>query len=239
MTSQFDKDDLVIANHILAQHRVLDGFGHVSMRSPDNPERYFLSRSLAPELVTRDDIIEFDLDSRPVDGDTRRLYLERFIHGEIYKQRPDVQAIVHSHSPSVIPFAASSVRLRPIYHMAGFLTGGAPVFDIRCHFGCTDMLVTCADHGQALAKVLGDASVSLMRGHGFVAVGGDVAVAVYRAIYTEQNAALQEKAINLGGEIIYLDEGEGQMADESIRGVMHRPWELWKKKSKGASTGNM
>lgn len=227
---QFGKDDLVLANRILAQHGVLDGFGHVSMRNPDNPAHYFLSRSLAPELVTQDDIIEFNLDSEPVNGDSRRLYLERFIHGEIYKRRPDVQAIVHSHSPSVIPFAASSVRLRPIYHMAGFLTGGAPIFDIKNKFGCTDLLVTCGDHGHELSKVLGDANISLMRGHGFVAVGSSVAVAVYRAIYTELNASLQEKAINLGGEIIYLEDEEGEKADASIRGVMHRPWELWKQK---------
>lgn len=228
---QFGKEDLVLANRILAQHEVLDGFGHVSMRNPNNPDHYFLSRSLAPELVTEDDIIEFNLESQPVDGDTRRLYLERFIHGEIYKQRPDVQAIVHSHSPSVIPFAASSVRLRPVYHMAGFLTGGAPVYDIKCNFGCTDLLITCSEHGADLAKTLGNANISLMRGHGFVAVGGDVAVAVYRAIYTELNASLQEKAINLGGDIIYLEDEEGQLADASIRGVMHRPWELWKKKA--------
>ncbi len=228
---QFDKVDLVLANRILAQHEVLDGFGHVSMRNPDNPEHYFLSRSLAPELVTLDDIVEFNLDSEPVNGDTRRLYLERFIHGEIYKRRPDVQSIVHSHSPSVIPFAASSVRLRPVYHMAGFLTGGAPVFDIKDKFGCTDLLVTCGDHGHELSKVLGDANISLMRGHGFVAVGSSVAVAVYRAIYTELNASLQEKAINLGGEIIYLEDEEGEKADASICGVMHRPWELWKQKA--------
>lgn len=228
---KFGKDDLVLANRILAQHGVLDGFGHVSMRNPDNPAHYFLSRSLAPELVTQDDIIEFNLDSEPVNGDTRRLYLERFIHGEIYKRRPDVQAVVHSHSPSVIPFAASSVRLRPIYHMAGFLTGGAPIFDIKNKFGCTDLLVTCGDHGEELSKILGDANISLMRGHGFVAVGSTVAVAVYRAIYTELNASLQEKAINLGGEIIYLEDEEGEKADASIRGVMHRPWELWKQKA--------
>ena len=122
---QFGVEDLVFANRILAKYGVLDGFGHVSMRNPDRPEHYFLSRSLAPELVAQNDIIEYDLDSAAVNGDSRRPYLERFIHGEIYKKRPDVQAVVHSHSPSVIPFAASSVRLRPIYHMAGFLTGGA------------------------------------------------------------------------------------------------------------------
>lgn len=227
---KFNKFDLVLANRILAQHGVLDGFGHVSMRNPDHSEHYFLSRSLAPELVTQDDIIEFNLDSEPLHGDTRRLYLERYIHGEIYKQRPDVQAIVHSHSPSVIPFAASSVRLRPIYHMAGFLTGGAPIFDIRKMFGNTDLLVTCCDHGAELSRILGDANISLMRGHGFVAVGSSLAVAVYRAIYTELNASLQEKAINLGGEIIYLEDEEGEKADASICGVMHRPWELWKQK---------
>lgn len=224
------KNDLVIANRILAHYGVLDGFGHVSVRHPSRPGCYLLSRSLAPELVTEDDIMMFDAESNALDGDTRTPYLERYIHGEIYRARPDVQAVVHSHSPSVIPFASSSVRLRPIYHMAGFLSGGAPIFDIRCCFGDTDMLVRNKEHGRELARSLGQEKVSLMRGHGFVTVGSDVRIAVYRAIYTEMNAALQQKAIGLGGEITFLTEAEANNADEMMAGVMFRPWELWKKK---------
>jgi len=182
-------EDLVVANRILARFGVLDGFGHVSVRHPEKSEHFFLSRSLAPELVTVDDIMEFNSESEPAGADDRKPYLERYIHGEIYRARPDVHAIVHSHSPSVIPYAGSSVRLRPIYHMAGFLGAGAPVFDIRCCFGDTDMLVRNRDHGRELAKTLGAGKISLMRGHGFVSVGDDLPVAVYRAVYTEMNAA--------------------------------------------------
>ncbi|MBX6318255.1 class II aldolase/adducin family protein [Pigmentiphaga sp.] len=224
-------DDLVVANRVLAKYGVLDGFGHVSIRHPERPGHFLLARSLAPELVTAADIMEFDEDSNAVGGDARTPYLERFIHGEIYRARPDVNAVVHSHSPSVIPFAGSSVRLRPIYHMAGFLSGGAPVFDIRCCFGATDLLVRCREHGEALAKTLGAQNVALMRGHGFVAVGSDVRIAVYRAMYTETNASLQQKAITLGGEVTYLSEEEAAKADDTMAGVMFRPWELWKKKA--------
>jgi ribulose-5-phosphate 4-epimerase/fuculose-1-phosphate aldolase len=223
-------DDLATANRILAHYGVLDGFGHVSARHPERPDRFLLSRSLAPELVTAADIMTFDLDSNAVDGDARRPYLERFIHGETYRARADVHAIVHSHSPSVIPFAASSVRLRPIYHMSGFLSGGAPVFDIRKGFGCTDMLVRNREQGAALAAELGSEGVVLMRGHGFVAVAETVPIAVYRAMYTEQSAAIQQKAIGLGGEVIYLDPEEARRADETNRGQWSRPWELWKRK---------
>lgn len=224
-------DDLVVANRVLARFGVLDGFGHVSVRHPHDTQRFLLSRSLAPELVTTDDIMEFGMDSEVTTDDDRKPYLERYIHGEIYRARPDVHAVVHSHSPSVIPFAGSSVRLQPIYHMAGFLGSGAPVFDIRCCFGDTDMLVRNRDHGKELAKTLGDRQISLMRGHGFVSVGDGIPVAVYRAIYTEMNAALQQKAIGLNGDITYLSQEEAALADEMMAGVMNRPWELWKKKA--------
>jgi ribulose-5-phosphate 4-epimerase/fuculose-1-phosphate aldolase len=224
-------EDLVAANRILAGHGVLDGFGHVSARHPERPDRYLLSRSLAPELVTADDVMEFDLDSTAMAGDSRRPYLERFIHGEVYRARPEVHAVVHSHSPSVIPFAASSVKLRPIYHMGSFLSGGAPVFDIRTHFGCTDMLVRNRAQGVALAVELGREAVVLMRGHGFVAVAESVPVAVYRAIYTEMNAAAQQKAIALGGAVTYLEVDEAARSDETSRGVSGRPWELWKRRA--------
>ena len=225
--------DLVVANHILARQGVVDGFGHISARHPADPGKYLLSCSRAPELVAADDIMEFDLDSTAQNGDSRTGYLERFIHGEIYKVRPDVHAIVHSHSPSVIPFAASSVRLRPIYHMSGFLGGETRVFDIRHQFGCTDMLVRNPDHGAALAASLGEKGVVLMRGHGFVACGLSIPVAVYRAVYTEHNAALQQRAIGLGGEVTYLDDDEARLAEATNRGVVSRPWELWKRQVQG------
>ncbi|VXC92295.1 Aldolase domain protein class II [Burkholderia sp. 8Y] len=226
-------EDLAVANHILAQHEVLDGFGHVSVRDPRNPEHFLIAQSMAPELVQPQDILTLDFDCQPVDGDTRKRYLETWIHAEIYRARPDVQSIVHSHSPSVIPFAASSVRLRPLYHMAGFLSAGSPVFDIRHCFGCTDMLVRNGAQGKALADTLGDSDVALMRGHGFVATGPSLPTAVYRAIYTELNAAMQQQAIALGGELTYLDDGEGKAADDMLLGVMERPWTLWKRQAEG------
>ena len=229
-SSAFDSviDDLVAANRILAGHGVLDGFGHVSARHPHQPDRYLLSRSLAPALVTASDIVAYDLDSQPVDGDDRRPYLERFIHGGIYRRRADVMAIVHSHSPSVIPYTASSVPLRPLYHMASFLGGRAPVFEIRERFGTTDMLIRDSAQGDALAESLGGHAVLLMRGHGFCTVGESLPVAVFRAIYTEINSALQREAIALGGTVTYLDEDEARLSEATNRSVVARPWELWK-----------
>jgi ribulose-5-phosphate 4-epimerase/fuculose-1-phosphate aldolase len=227
-------EDLVAANRILAHYGVLDGFGHVSVRHPERTGAFLLSCSRAPELVAAGDIMTFDLDANALDGDARKPYLERFIHGEIYRLRPDVHAVVHSHSPSVIPFAASSVKLRPVYHMGSFLGAGAPVFDIRRHFGCTDMLVRNREQGAALARELGPGGVALMRGHGFVAVAESIPVAVYRAIYTELNAAAQQKAIALGGTVTYLEPDEAARSDETNRGVSDRPWALWKRLVSGA-----
>lgn len=221
-------DDLVAANRILARQGVLDGFGHVSARDPRRADRFLLSRSLAPELVTREDLMCFDLDANPVGDDARRPYLERHIHGAIYRARPDVHAIVHSHAPSVIPFAASSVPLRPVYHMGSFLGAGAPVFEIRKRFGATDMLVREAAQGRALADSLGGAAVVLMRGHGFCAVGDSLPLVVYRAIYTETNAAALQKAIALGGTVTCLDADEARLYEETGRTVIDRPWAMWK-----------
>lgn len=222
-------DDVVAANRILAGLGVLDGFGHVSARHPEHPDRYLLSRSLAPALVTPGDVMTFDLASNAIDDD-RKPYLERFIHGAIYARRPDVNAVVHSHSPSVIPFAASSVRLRPIYHMASFIRGAARVFEIRERFGTTDMLVRNGSQGAALAESLGDDTVVLMRGHGFCAVAPSVPVVVFRSVYTESNAALQQQAIALGGSITYLDEGESELSEATNRSVVERPWTLWRER---------
>jgi ribulose-5-phosphate 4-epimerase/fuculose-1-phosphate aldolase len=226
--------DLVAANRILAGLAVLDGFGHVSARHPDCADRYLLSRSCPPEVVSLDDIMIFDLSSRPTKGDQRTPYLERFIHGRIYAARPDVGAVVHSHAPAVVPFAASSVPLAPIYHMSSFLGRGAPVFEMRDHFAMTDLLVRDNEQATRLAEAIAQGTVVLMRGHGFCAVGRDLPEAVFRAHYTQQNADMQQRAIALGGDVNYLDPRECELATETNRQVMARPWALWK--SKFAST---
>jgi ribulose-5-phosphate 4-epimerase/fuculose-1-phosphate aldolase len=224
--------DLVAANHILGEQGIFDGFGHVSVRRGGNPNRYLLSRSLAPELVTADDIVELDLESKPLNAGGRVMYLERFIHGAIYKARPDVNAIVHSHSPALIPFSVSSVPLRPVSHTAGFITDGVPIFDIRKASGFTDMLVSDADRAARLAATLGTQPAVLMRGHGVVVVGASLPIAVGRSIYLELNAKLQAQAIALGGPITYLDPQEARrvMAAGENAGYQ-RAWDLWKKKA--------
>jgi ribulose-5-phosphate 4-epimerase/fuculose-1-phosphate aldolase len=225
-------DDLVAANRILADQGVVDGYGHVSVRHPADPQRYLMSRSIAPELVTAADVMEYDLDSTAVDPRGRTSYLERFIHGEIYRARPDVKAVVHNHSPSVIPFGVSTVPLRPLYHMSAFLVGGVPVFDIKRAAGeATDMLVRTPALGRALAQTLGDRPVALMRGHGAVVVGDSLPRAVFRSVYTEMNARLQAQAMALGGPVTYLDDEEARRAEASVGGTTVRPWELWKRKA--------
>jgi ribulose-5-phosphate 4-epimerase/fuculose-1-phosphate aldolase len=224
----------VTANRILADQGVVDGYGHVSWRHPRDPDRYLLSCSLAPELVTSADIMEYDLDSNAIDPGGRTDYLERFIHGEIYKVRPDVKAIVHNHSPAVIPFGVSGVSLRPLYHMSAFLGGGVPVFDIRDAGGMTDMLIRDEALGRALAQTLGERPVALMRGHGAVVVGPSLPAAVFRSIYTEMNARLQAQAMALGGQVIYLDSEEARRAETSVASTIGRPWELWKRRVLGS-----
>jgi ribulose-5-phosphate 4-epimerase/fuculose-1-phosphate aldolase len=226
-------EDLVAASRILAAEGVLDGYGHVSARHPHHPQRYLMSRSLAPALVTADDIMEFDLESNPVDQRGRTMFRERFIHGMIYRARPDVMAVVHSHSPTVIPFGITQVKLRPTFHMAAFLYQEPPVFEIREHAGWTNMLITNNELGTALARTLGDKPVALMRGHGNVVVGPTLPIAVFRAIYTEVNARLQTIAITLGGPINYLAPEEGEIITYKNPGDVGRAWELWKSKVMG------
>jgi HCOMODA/2-hydroxy-3-carboxy-muconic semialdehyde decarboxylase len=228
-------DDLVAANRILSDQGVVDGFGHVSARHPEEPRRFLLARSMAPGLVTADDIMEFDLDGAALDPRGRTLYAERFIHSEIYKAHPEVNAIVHSHSPSVIPFGATKVPLRPIYHMSSFLGAGVPVFEIREAGGpATDMLIRTPDLGAALAQKIGNAAVVLMRGHGDVVVGRSVRQVVFRAVYTEVNAKLQSEALRLGGgEVEFLNQQEAAKACQTNDAVLSRPWELWKRQVLG------
>jgi ribulose-5-phosphate 4-epimerase/fuculose-1-phosphate aldolase len=224
--------DLVAAYRILAQQGVLDGFGHVSARHDRAANRFMMSRSLAPELVTAADLIEFDLDGNAVDAKGRALYSERFIHAEIYRARSDVRAVVHNHAPSLIPFSVTTTPLRPMYHMAAFIGNGVPVFDIRKTFGMTDMLVSDSAKGRALAQTLGDKTCALMRGHGVVVVGATIPYAVGRSIYLELNARIQTQAMTLGGNITYLDPQEAQkMMDAGENRGYERPWELWKAKA--------
>ena len=221
-------EDIVIGSRVLAEFGVLDGFGHVSARSPTNPSHFLMSRSLAPALVSADDIMEFDLDGNAVDARGRSVFLERFIHSEIYRARPDVMSVVHTHSPGVIPFGVSKVPLQAMFHNAAFLAAGAPVWDIRKEFGETNMLVSDPVRGKSLAQMLGDKPVVLMRGHGDVTVGPTVKMAVFRAYYTDVDAKLQSQAIALGGDVNYLTPGEGTKADAINFAVIDRIWNLWK-----------
>ena len=221
-------EDIVVGSRILADFGVVDGFGHVSARHPTNPNHFLMSRSLAPALVTADDIMEFDLDGNAVDARGRTVFLERFIHAEIYRARPDVMSVVHTHSPGVIPFSVSKVPLRAMFHNPSFLAVGVPVWDIRKDFGETNMLVNDGAKGKSLAAALADKPVVLMRGHGDVAVGPSVKMAVFRAYYTDVNAKLQAQALALGGEPIYLTAGEGEKADTTNFAVMDRIWGLWR-----------
>jgi HCOMODA/2-hydroxy-3-carboxy-muconic semialdehyde decarboxylase len=228
------KAELAVANHILFKQRVVDGFGHVSARDPDHPDRFFLSRSMAPALVGEDDILTLGLDGEVID-DPRKCYLERYIHSEIYRARPEVMAVVHSHSPAVIPFGiVPSARIRPVCHMAGFLgADGTPVFEIRDYAGTSsNLLVDSAKLGEAMTSVLGAHNAVLMRGHGSTVVGGSLQEAVFRGVYLEVNARLQAEALRLG-EPIYLTAGEAATVDGMNRTTLERAWNLWVREAEG------
>jgi HCOMODA/2-hydroxy-3-carboxy-muconic semialdehyde decarboxylase len=222
-------EDLVAANRILAAHGVIDAYGHVSLRSPRDPNRYYIARAIAPETVQVDDLLEYDLDSRAIDDKGAESVRERFIHGEIYKARRDVIAVVHNHSPSVIPFGATGVPMRPIYHMAAFVGEGVPVFEIRDFEKGTDLLVKTPAMGQALAKILGSKPAALMRGHGATVVGENLPRAVGRSIYLELSARLQMQALLLSKDITYLDEAEVR-ASNPVQNYK-RAWPMWREKA--------
>ncbi len=221
--------DLATANHILYDQHVVDAFGHVSVRHDKRPDRFLLARNMAPALVTPADIVEFDLDGTPIDAGDRKVYLERFIHGEIYRARPDVGAVVHSHSHAVIPFGAiRSYRLRAIFHMGGFIGTDTPVFEIReCVGDGSNLLITNNELGAALAKSLGPRSAVLMRGHGATVVASNLPEAVYRGVYLDINARLQLQTIALGA-VNYLTEAEGQATAATNASQVGRAWEMWK-----------
>jgi HCOMODA/2-hydroxy-3-carboxy-muconic semialdehyde decarboxylase len=219
-------DRVVYANRILYDQGVVDGLGHVSVRHPTEPGVFLLSCNRAPGLVKREDIVCYDLDGNAVSQTSERPYLERFIHSEIYRARPDVVAVVHSHSPSVIPFAITHKPLKPVFHMSGFLGSGSAHFEIREAAGNTDMLIRSPYLGEALAKSLGKHNCVLMRGHGSTVVGTSLEQVVYRAIYAEVNAKLQLAANGLG-EISFLNEEEAQLSSDMNDGQIPRSWNLW------------
>jgi HCOMODA/2-hydroxy-3-carboxy-muconic semialdehyde decarboxylase len=221
-------DDLVAASRILAKHGVLDAWGHVSMRHPKNPERYLISRARAPALVAAEDIVELDLNSDPVDQSGRRLFLERYIHGEAYKARPDVNAVVHSHSPTIVPFSVTEEPLRAISSVASFLACGCPVFEIRDVGLTKGLLVSTGKQGAALAKVLGDKPVALLRGHGNIVVAPDIPRVVHRALYTEVNAQQLVTALSFRRPIKYIEMDE--MLDPQRLGDS---WDVWKHEAMG------
>lgn len=224
-------DDLIAANRILASQGVCDAFGHVSVRNPDNPNTYFLSRARAPQLVQRDDIMEFSFDGTSVGGDTRKPFLERFIHGSLYESRPDVNSVVHSHSRSVIPFTVTQAKLRPIVHSSACIGRDVPVWDAQHVFGDTNLLISNVDMGRDLAKTVACGSSALMRGHGSTVVGASIREAVYIAVYFEVNASMQIQASSLG-PITFLTDGEidkikSRLADGKPGEGYDRAWEYW------------
>jgi ribulose-5-phosphate 4-epimerase/fuculose-1-phosphate aldolase len=225
-------DELVLANHILSKNGVLDAYGHVSVRSRRNPNHFYLARHLAANVVTRADILEYDFDSNPVDGNTARGYSERFIHGQIYRARPDVMAVVHCHPPEVIAFSVTNIPLRPLTHMGAFLRGPVPVFEIRNAGGMTDMLIRDNKLGRALAETLGDHDAALLRGHGAVVVGPSLHVVAGRSYYMIVNARVEQEAILMsGGKVTYLEPEEARKA--APQDGFERAWALWKQEVTG------
>ena len=222
-------DDLVAAYRILAEYGVIDAYGHVSLRSPDNPKRYFLARSLAPERVQPEDILEYDLDSNALEARGRESVTERYIHGEIYKARPEVAAVVHNHSPSVVPFSVTGVPMRALWHMAAFVGDGLPNWEIRKVRKGTDLLVRDGVLGASLAKTLGKKPAALMRGHGSVTVGENLPRAVGRSVYLELSARMQMQAMALSKKVNFLDAKEVSAATPLQD--YKRAWPLWREKA--------
>jgi len=227
MTLTEAHDELVTANRILARERVVDSFGHVSIRHPDRPERYVLSRARAPECIEVEDLMEFTCDGTPADPGGRKPYAERFIHGAVYEARPEVQAVVHHHSPSVIPFGVTGAQLSPVMHMCAGIGTRIPTWDSRASFGDTNLLVTNMEMARELAAALGHRPVILMRGHGCVVAGTSLREVIFNSIYLQLNADLQMKASRLG-EITFLSDGEvAAVLRTRSSFTFERAWEFW------------
>ena len=218
--------DLVIANRILSRENVVDAYGHISVRHPHNPERYLLARSLSPDRVAQEDIMEFDLDGTPVGGDTRQPYLERFIHGAVYEARPEAVAVVHAHAEDVLPFSITTAPLRPVIHSGSFMGEQVPVWDIRDRFGDTNLLVTNMAQGRDLATRLAGNNVALMRGHGFVAAARSIIEAVRMSVYVPRNARVQMAAMQLGA-VKPLSRGEIEARNAGYKPHSPETWRAW------------
>jgi HCOMODA/2-hydroxy-3-carboxy-muconic semialdehyde decarboxylase len=235
--SSFDTliQDLVIANRILAKEDVVDAYGHVSVRHPDDPRHFLIAHSVAPELVTAEDIVELDLDGQPARDEKRPLYLERFIHAAIFEARPDVTAVVHAHAEDTLAFGvANATKLRPVIHSGSFIGAEVPIWDIADNFGDTNLLVTNMEQGRDLAKCLGANNVALMRSHGFASAGRTLIELVRMSVFLPRNARTLMRAKQLGGSIKYLSQGE---TDARTRGYSPystetwRAWEYWANKT--------
>jgi len=232
--------DLVIANRILARKEVVDAYGHVSVRHRENPNRFLIARSLAPELVGPDDIVELDLDGQPVRDEHRSLYLERFIHAAIFAARPDVMAVVHAHAEDTLPFGiAQEAKLRPVIHSGSFIGTEVPVWDIADNFGDTNLLVTNMEQGRDLAKCVGGNSVALMRGHGFAAAAPTLIEVVRASVYLPRNARALMRAKQLGGPIKYLSSGEIAARNRGYSPYSVETWRAWEYWAKKAGCGHM
>ena len=232
--------DLVIANRILAREDVVDAYGHVSLRHPDNPNRFLIARSVAPELVTTDDIVELGLDGQPVRDEKRTLYLERFIHAAIFEARPEIMAVVHAHAEDILPFGiADATRLRPVIHSGSFIGSDVPVWDIADNFGDTNLLVTNIEQGRDLAKCLGGNNVTLMRGHGFAAAGRSLIEVVRMSVYLPRNARALLRAKQLGGAIKYLSQGEIDARNRGYSPYSTETWRAWEYWANKAGVGDL
>jgi len=222
-------EELVLANHILYDQNAVDGYGHISVRNPNNPNTFFLSRSIAPSVVTVEDIMEFDMSGKALNGDTRTAYGERFIHSGILRNRPDINSVVHGHAGPTLPYGLTGTTLRPVYHMSAFLGEGAPIFEIR-NFAKpspdTDMFISNNDLGDALSKTMGLQYFVLMRGHGYAAGADSIKKVVFRSVYAVQNASIQAEAMKMGA-VQYLTPGEASASQETIEKTIARPWQLW------------
>lgn len=227
-------EELVLANHILYDQNAVDGYGHISVRNPVNPNTFFLSRSVSPPVVKVEDIMEFDMNGNALNGDTRVAYGERFIHSGILKDRPDINSVIHGHASPVLPYGLTGTTLKPVYHMSSFLGEGAPIFEIRnvAHPNPdTDMFISSPDLGNALSKSMGLQYFVLMRGHGYATGADSIKKSVFRAIYAIQNASIQAEAMKMG-QVQYLTPGEAAAAQATIEKTIGRPWQLWSERVK-------
>jgi ribulose-5-phosphate 4-epimerase/fuculose-1-phosphate aldolase len=232
--------DLVLANRILAKEDVVDAYGHVSIRNPDNPKSFFISRSLAPELIEKDDIVELGLDGEPLKKEKRSLYLERFIHAAIYEMRPDINSVVHAHAEDTLPFGiAAATKLKPVIHSGSFIGPNVPVWDIADKFGATNVLVTNMAQGRDLAKCLGKNSVALMRGHGFASAARSLIEVVRLSVYLPRNARALMRAKMLGGKIKYLSKGEIDARNKGYSPYSTETWRAWEYWANKAGIGHL